>query len=146
MSIEPIFTLLALEPIGIPPYSSRGITQTLTPIAAAAQLRRTVNGALLDLSAPQFRKYASQVTCSDQAPPAFDGLWQGAIVQVDCVARLAFKTDGGLPERAAVAGTELVEGDFTYYRPRLTMRITNFSTQEDEWGAAVGWTLDLEEV
>jgi len=38
----------------VPPYSARGLTQTLTPIAAAANMRRTINGELLDLSAGQF--------------------------------------------------------------------------------------------
>ena len=140
-------TLLVLSGIGIPPYSARGLTQTLAPIAAAASLRRTVNGALVDLSASQFRKYASTITCTDQQAPALDGIWPGAVVVVDCVAELAYALDlvsTAGPEREVVASRE--EGDWVFYRPRLTMRVTGFEVSRDEWGAAVGWKLDLEEV
>ena len=79
---------LVIAGIGLPPASIRGVTQTLVPIGAAAQLMRTVNGTLIDVSAAAFRKYASTIRCSDQAPPALDGIWPGAPVTVDCVAEL----------------------------------------------------------
>ena len=63
----------------MPPYSARGLTQTLEPIEASVQLRRTVNGALADLSYEPFRKYKSTISCQDQEPPAVDGrvAWAG---------------------------------------------------------------------
>lgn len=139
-------TLLSISGMGVPPYSARGLQQTLEPIEAAASMRRTVNGELKDISAPQFRKYASTITCTDQQVPALDGIFPGHIVDVECVARLCYLTDGGSPQRNAVPDSSMVEGDFTFYRPLLTMRVMGYSEQEDEYGAIVSWTLQLEEI
>ena len=89
-------TLLVLSGIGVPDYSARGLTQTLEPIDGSASLRRTINGALKDLSFAQFRKYKSTISCQDQEPPAVDGVWPGHVVTVDCVAELSCPT-GGAP-------------------------------------------------
>jgi hypothetical protein len=139
-------TLLTLAGLGVPPYSARGLTQTLEPIEASLQLRRTVNGALVDLSDAPFRKYKSTISCQDQEPPAVDGVWPGQVVTVECVAELCFVTGGGAPARLAVSGSERVDSEFTFYRPVLTMRVTGFSFTRDEYGAAVSWQLQLEEV
>jgi hypothetical protein len=139
-------TMLTLSGVGVPPYSARGLTQTLEPIEASVQLRRTVNGVLADLSDAPFRKYKSTISCQDQEPPALDGLWPGQIIVVECVAELSFVTVGGSPARLAVADSERVDGDFTVYRPILTMRATGFSVTRDEYGGAVSWQLQLEEV
>src|SRR4051812_15796454 len=90
-------TLLAINAIGLPPYAHRGLTQTLEPIAQAANARRTINGVLVDLSEDQFYKYSSQITCSDQDVPAFDGAFPGKIVTVDCVIELSYLTTVGAP-------------------------------------------------
>lgn len=105
-----------LSGIGIPDYSARGLTQTLEPIEAAASLRRTINGALKDLSFAQFRKYKSTISCQDQEPPALDGVWPGRVVTVDCVAQLSYPVDGS-PARPMVAGSGRTEGAFAIYRP-----------------------------
>jgi hypothetical protein len=139
-------TVLRLSGPGVSPYSARGLTQTLEPIAAAAALWRTIDGGYIDVSAPQFRKYASTISCSDQNAPAFDGVWPGQMLTVDCVSTLSYKTDGGSPVRSVVPDSSYEEGDYTIYRPRLVMRVKNFTTQEDEWGATIAWTLELEEV
>lgn len=138
-------TLLVLTELGIPLYAARGLTQTLEPIQAAANLRRTVNGSLIDLSYSQFRKYASTISCTDQRVPALDGVWPGQELTVSCVAELAY-ADGASPQRESVSGSERQEDGFTFYRPILTMLVTRFHQQIDEWGAAVGWELDLEEI
>jgi hypothetical protein len=137
-------TLLALSGIGVPPYSARGLSQSLEPIDIAANLQRSINGALIDLSSPSFRKYKSTITGNDQRPPSCDGVWPGRQVVVDCIAELAF-ADGGAAQRPIVAGSDYSEAGFTYYRPQLTMVVTGFQLTTDEWGAAVGWTLTLEE-
>jgi hypothetical protein len=137
-------TLLVLSGIGIPDYSARGVTQTLQPIEAAASLRRTVNGALKDLSFPQFRKYRSNIACVDQEPPAVDGVWPGRVVTVDCVAELSHPL-AGTPSRTVVPGSNRTEGEFVFYRPRLQMLVLGFSLNKDEYGAAVQWQMDLEE-
>jgi hypothetical protein len=143
-------TLLVLSGPGVAPYSARGLRQTLEPIAAAAQLRRTVNGTLTDVSSPEFRKYRSTISCRDQMAPALDGVWPGQELSVECVAELSYPTATGSPGRpmAGSSAGEAVrtEGAFTFYRPVLQMRVVGFSTDTDEWDAAVGWTLELEEI
>jgi len=141
-----VSTLLTLAGVGVPPYSARGLTQTLEPIEASVQLRRTVNGALVDLSDALFRKYRSTIACQDQEPPAVDGVWPGQIVTVECVAELCFVTAGGSPARLTVENSERNDGAFIFYRPILTMRVTGFSVTRDEYGSAVSWQLQLEEV
>jgi hypothetical protein len=138
-------TLLVLSGIGVPDYSARGLTQTLEPIEASSSLRRTVNGALKDLSYAQFRKYKSTVSCQDQEPPAIDGVWPGHVVTVDCVTELSYPS-GGSPARPVVLGSARTEGAFVFYRPALQMRVTGFSVSRDEYGAAVQWQMELEEV
>jgi hypothetical protein len=143
-------TLLRLDPIGVPPYSARGISQTLEPIDAAAQLRRSINGTLVDLSDAAFRKYRSTITCTDQQHPALSGVWPGQVLTVDCVAELSYLTATGSASRPLADTTDdpatRTEGSFTFYRPRLTMMVTGFRTEFAEWQADVSWTLDLEEV
>ena len=137
---------LTLSGIGVPPYSVRGATQTLQPIDATQQLRRTINGALVDLSRAEFRKYRSTIICTDQQPPAVDGVWPGQIVTVGCISELSYKTAGGSPSRPVVSGSSRTEGDYTVYRAQLTMRVVSFSQDTDEYGASVSWSLELEEV
>lgn len=138
-------TLLVLSGIGIPDYSARGLTQTLEPIEAAVSLRRTINGGLVDLSFAQFRKYKSTISCQDQEPPAIDGIWPGHVVTVGCVAELSYPS-GGSPARPAISGSTRTMGAFVFYRPQLQMRVTAFSVNRDEYGAAVQWQMDLEEL
>lgn len=139
-------TVLVLDGMGVPPYSARGIKQTLAPISAAQQVRRTVNGELLDFSSSQFRKYQSTITCTDQQAPALNGIWPGQVLTVDCIFELAYETMTGGADRTVVPGSSREEDDFTFYRPRLTMRVILFETNKDEYGADCGWTLELEEV
>ena len=137
---------LTLSGIGVPPYSVRGATQTLQPIDAAQQMRRTINGALVDISRAEFRKYRSTITCTDQQPPSVDGVWPGQIVTVGCISELSYKTSGGSPSRTVVSGSARTEGDYSVYRPQLIMRVVFFSQDTDEYGASVSWSLELEEV
>jgi hypothetical protein len=138
-------TLLVLDPIGVPPYSARGLTQTYAPIGASTAQRRTVNGQLVDVSAPQMRKYATQISCTDQEAPALDGIYPGMTVTVDCIFELSFPT-GGTPDRTVVPGSQRDADGFTFYRPRLTCMVTAISDSTDEWGASVNWQLSLEEI
>ena len=138
-------TLLVITGL-ITPFSARGLRQTITPISQAIQMRRTVNGALVDLSVPAMRKYESTISADDQSVPALNGVWPGAQVTVDCVAELAYLTATGTPDRPVVPDSSRVSGAWTFYRPRLTMRVMEYQTQVDEWNAVVGWTMRLEEV
>jgi len=138
-------TLLAFSGIGVAPYATRGASQTLTPIDQAASLLRTVNGDLDDLGLEQFQKYSSTISCSDQLAPACDGVWPGQEITVDCIAELCYKTAGGMPSRTVVAGSSRTEGDFTYYRPQLVMRVMSYNQSTDEWNASVNWSMTLQE-
>lgn len=138
-------TVLNITGLAIPPYSARGLRQTLTPISALAVLRRTINGKLIDLSPTQFRKYRSTISGNDQQPPAFNGLWIGAALTVDCIEELSYLTAGGSPERSVVSGSSRVEGDFTFFRPQIPFIVTNFSMEKQEYEAMTSWQLDLEE-
>lgn len=138
-------TILVLTGMGIAPYSARGVTQTLEPIAAATSLRRTVNGDLADLSVAALQKFKSTISCTDGQSPAVDGIMPGAVLTVDCVCELSYPT-GGTASRTVISGTSRTEEGFVFYRPRLTMRVTSWRLDVDEWDASVGWTLGLEEV
>lgn len=146
----PETSLLVITGMRVPPYSVRGLSQTLEPIAAAVNVKRTANGNLRDVSATQFRKFSSTITCTDQQAPALNGIWPGMVVTVDCVSELCYftagDTDEATPERTVVSGSSRVDGDFTFYRPQLTMMITGLRVITDEYDAAIGWTMDLEEV
>lgn len=139
-------TLLVISGDGMPPYSVRGISETLEPVEPAF-----------------FDKYKLTLTCSDIESPAFDalrvGLWKrtvngelidlagrGSTVTVDCISELAYKTSGGSPSRTVVSGSSRTSGDFTLYRPELTMGVVAKTQQTDEYGAVVAWTLELAEI
>ena len=139
-------TVLNFAGLSLPPYSARGLMQMLEPLDQAGSLRRTVNGELIDLSHEQFRKYRSTIAGSDQQPPAIDGVWQGLQVVVDCICELAYLAQGGSPQRPVVEASSRSEGDFVFYRPQLTMRVTSFNVSTDEYGAVTSWSLGLEEI
>ena len=138
-------TLLVLQGMGVPRYSARGISQTLEPIQQAAHLERSINGALIDFGYAPFRKYRTQISGSDQRPPACGGVWPGKLITVDCVAELA-AVDGATLERPVVPGSQYSEQGYTFYRPRLNMMVVSFSMEADEWSAGVNWNLVAEEV
>lgn len=138
-------TILVLTGMGIAPYSARGVSQTLEPIAAATSLRRTVNGDLSDLSVAALKKFKSTISCSDGQSPAVDGIMPGVVLTVDCVCELSYPA-GGTASRTVISGTSRTEEGFVFYRPRLTMMVTSWRLDFDEWDAVVGWTLGLEEV
>jgi hypothetical protein len=142
-------TLLSISSFGMMLYQARGLTQTLTVIGEATQQERTINGTLTDISAAQFRKYASTISVNNEVDtPPLDGVFPGMIVTVDCVVGLAYLTSGGNGphHRPEVSGSSYAQGAYTFYRPQLTMMVKTVETQFDEWKCAVGWKLDLEEV
>ena len=139
-------TLLKISGVGMSPYAARGLTQTLNPIDQSKDVRRTINGELIDFSVEQFRKYASVISGSDQMPPGVAGIWPGHAIQVECIAELYYVTTSGSAERPLVVGSERTEGSYTYYRPVLSMRVVDFNQSFDEWNAQVSWSLTLEEI
>jgi hypothetical protein len=138
-------TVLSISVMGVPLYSARGLSQVLQPIDATKNQRRSINGVMVDVSNLQFLKYKSKITCTDARIPAIDGVFPGLTVVVDCVSFLSYPV-GGTPRRIVVAGSNFNEGNYIFYRPRLTMMIVDLTTQVDEWAGTVPWELDLEEV
>ena len=138
-------TLLVLSGIGIPEWSTRNATQTLTLMPSAGAVRQTVNGRMIDIGAPQFKKYASTIVGRDLRPPALDAIFPGSLVTVDCVVELSYETLTAGPNRTIVPGSSRVEGDFTFYRPRLNMMVVNHQVGLEEWSAFYNWTIDLVE-
>lgn len=142
--MNPEGTLLVLSVGGVPLYSARDLEQTLEPIKAASNTRRTINGLLVDLSVDKFHKYESKITCSDVEAPALDGVMPGMTVTVDCVAELVYQT-GGSPSRTVVSGSVRTVGAYTIYRPRLSMMVVGLQQRLGEYDHEVRWELDLEE-
>ncbi|MEN6306088.1 MAG: hypothetical protein ABFD96_25405 [Armatimonadia bacterium] len=144
---SPTWTVLELTGMGVVPYSTRQATQSLEPIRqAGASVYRDVNGVLRNAGGTRFQKYRSVISCTDQRPFAVDGVWPGKLVTVGCIATLSYLTSGGAPQRTPVPGSSLTEGSWTFYRPQLSMMVLRFSLQENEYGAEVGWSMELEEV
>jgi hypothetical protein len=127
-------------------YSARGITQTIAPIDGSMFQARTVNGELIDLSVPRFRKLRSTISATDQRPPGRDDVWPGRIVTVGCAYLLSYPTIGGSPSRTVVSGSQFTEGNFTFYRPQITFMIGKMSGSFDEWQAGYSWSIEMEEV
>jgi hypothetical protein len=145
MNLPPEGTVLVLSVGGVPLYSARDLSQTLEPIKAAGNTRRTINGILVDLSADKFHKYQSTIQCADIEAPALDGIFPGMTLTVDCVAELVFQT-GGTPSRPVVAGSARTVGAYTIYRPRLDMMVTAVTQSISEYSHEVKWDMALEEV
>jgi hypothetical protein len=139
-------TVLRLEGMGVPPYSARGLSQTLEPIDAQQHIVRTINGNLLDLGYEPFQKYKSTISGKDVEPPACDGVWAGKVVFVDCIVELSVQAIAPLGRDPVDYDAVRVVKGFTIYRPRLVMMVFHFSLDQDEYGRAIGWKLDLEEV
>jgi hypothetical protein len=143
-------TLLVIAPAqasgapSLPPYSARGLTQTLELIDTAPP-RRTINGELDGETPAAFRKYRSTITCEDLRAPALDGAYRGQAVVVDCVAELSYPS-GGSAGRPVVPDSERTEGGFVFYRPRLQMRVIDIRVSYSEWDAEYSWQIDLEEI
>jgi hypothetical protein len=140
---------LAAPPPSVDPFSARAMRGTLSPIDLAKgndKLARTVNGTLIDISAPQMRKYRLQVNGQDHNAPALDGLWVGISVVVNSHVEIGYLTSVGAPARMPVPGSTRTDGDFTYYCPQFEMRIVELQIERAEWEASVTWSLVMEEI
>ncbi|MEN8237079.1 MAG: hypothetical protein ABFQ95_06010 [Pseudomonadota bacterium] len=164
-------TELTLSIGGLPPFSARGCTQSLTPIVNG-ELRRTVNGELIYTGNSLHEKYKSVIKGVDKSAAAFDAIWVGAKVKVGCIQRLwqKFSGDKVVLSRDPVVGSVIaqdntsqnievrsckgrnikllkpVEEGYISYCPYLDMRVVDLSYATDEWGMQVSWELVLEEV
>lgn len=157
------------QEIVIPYEASRGTRQSITQIDGGADFRRTVNGDLVVVANPNFRRYAVEISGNDSASPALGGVWIGDQVTVECITPISQRMIGG----TAALGRDPVPGSvecynaagdlvshlrsvrsvtaagavFVRYRPILDC----FVTSAPNWDGAelsldVSWSLQLEEV
>ena len=139
-------TVLTITGPGIAPYSARGLTQSYEPISASIHLERDVDGGMIDFSAPQFRKYRSKISCTDQNTPALNGIWPGTVLTMECAQEMSFKSDRPEDqEREAVEGSVRTEGGYTFYRPIMTVIFLGWSATGAEYTHDVAWSFDVEE-
>lgn len=140
-------TILTISQFGQLKYQARGLTQTIKVIPAASQQERDVNGILIDLSNPIFRKYSTTITCTDNMTPPFDAVWPGAELVIGCAVYFSFLTGNlGSPDRPIVPHSEFVFGEYTFYNPELTCLVREVSWQSEEWRGNVPWSFTAEEV
>jgi len=146
MGLQDSGSILTISVMGVPWYSARGASQTLTLISESQDQRRSINGVLLNLSYPQFRKYSTKITCKDQRSPAMDGIFPGQEVTIGCICELAYPV-GGSPARPVVSGSQRVEHGHVFYRPILDMLIQAVDpfVSIDEWAADIQWEIDAVE-
>lgn len=134
-------TLLTIYGMGQPLYSGRGLTQTHSPIDAASQIEEDIDGVTMDLSFDGFKKYQTEITCTDVESLSWDGVWPGTEITIDCVFELSYITDSGAPTREMVEGSERTEGDYTFYRPRLDCVVTAWDNGFQEYSGDYTWRL-----
>jgi len=154
-------TELSIEGLDLPPYAQRGLVQSLTMIDQAKSARRTLNGSLLNVADSQFRKYISSISNGSveaTQPPAFDLMYPGQILTVNCIVELCQRltstemdTESELSTEAwlgreAVEGSIRYEDGYVFFRPVLEMMLKDFSFELDEWKSIISWNLELEEV
>lgn len=166
-------TILVLGDLVFPAGSGRGITQSIQPIDNG-DVRRSVNGTLIDLTREQNRKFESQIQLQDMATPTLAGIWKGKIINpVECITPFretvspasATHTIIRTPVAGSVWGyddatgdkvfpTDVTGEDITFadpvnyieYRPSLVMMVLAHTIDADEYAAGEGYTIDLEEV
>ncbi|MGQ3049857.1 MAG: hypothetical protein ACT6Q8_24220 [Niveispirillum sp.] len=161
-------TDLFISGVAIPTGAGRNITQTLELIDNG-DIRRTINGAAVDLTRAASRKYRSDIRATGVSTPALAGIVRGSAVTVHCIQRLrvpasgtsvtlprtpvsgsvrGYQADGtratlsSLIDRVATFSAPIVYAEF---RPILTMLVADLSYDTDEYAASEGWSLSLEE-
>jgi hypothetical protein len=152
-----VTSLLVITPMSgeggliLPPYSARGLSQTLNWITGASGggvlgsgVRESINGELINLFPPQFRKLESTITCKDVETPCLDEAYFGQIVTVHCAAELSYLT-GSSPRRPEVSGSSRVDGHFTFYRPQLVMMVIEIDNTFAEFEREYSWKVGLRE-
>lgn len=164
-------TVLVLGDVAIPLGAGRAITQTLEPIDNG-DLRRTVNGTLKDLTREENRKFASTISTSDWSSPAFEGLWKGMTLTVQCITEMRQNvfpvseditlvrpavegtvygvTEDGVRLAPALETPTYAEFDdpvrYVVFRPELEFMVTSISRSRDEYAVEESWQIGLEEV
>lgn len=164
-------TVLKIDNISFPIGSARGITQTITPVDNG-ELRRTVNGELVDITRAENRKYESTINCADMGIPTLGDIWRGKVISVECISNIRQSVSpasataalhrphvsdsvfGYTQEGEKVTPQSVSLGVATFqknivrvdFRPKLSMMVMDWSSSDDEYEASSSWTLSLSEV
>lgn len=152
-------TLLVITPLSgsgagpsLTPYSARGVNQTLEPItggsgngqALGTWLRYSTSGELMNLSYPWFKQLMSTVLCTDAQTPCLNDAWLGELCLVDCACERSYLA-GGAADRPVVSGSLREENGIYYYRPQITVRITDIKNSFAEWRSDYNWQISMRE-
>lgn len=117
------FTTLVISGVTLPEYACLGLVEDLGVIDQAKQNKRTVNGGLIDLSDPNFRKRTWRLSANEAIDfPDFSNLWPGALVTITTISKFNNSTIS------------------------FTGRVMDFESSFDEWAARYDWSIDVEEV
>lgn len=137
---------LVISGDGVPPYSVRGLDITLAPIESAVP-ERTVNGGLVNLAPPEFRKYRLTLGCTDVDPPAFAGMWPGSVLSVIAPEWVGYKTATGSPPAGRTVANWYESGDYTFVTLDLLMMVMGpWEQTRNEAAGTTRWQIVLEEV
>lgn len=132
-------TDITISGLGFPDYCCRGVDVEVTPISASKQFRRDVNGTLRDVSDPVFHKYQVKVSGTDQQFPDFGGIWPGASLTLT-TPMVWGSSATGFTGATAPAGY-----GYTGTAVKIVGRVTDFSTNMNEWTADKSWSFTVEE-
>jgi hypothetical protein len=164
----------AAADIFFPPASARGI-QTSISLVPSGDMRRTVNGSLVDLTRPALRKYLLSMSADGQALPALAGLWRGMRCTVapplywtaqapagatelaldrtaadvrafDAVTLDALPAPSLSADRRVLTFPALPRPAYFEYQPVFEALLSSRSDSGDEWEATATWSLEFEEV
>lgn len=166
-------SVLSISNIGFPPLSLRGCTQELSPIPNG-EMKKTVNGDLVYIKHSEIQKYKTVIRCKDTNCPALGNLGVGSIAVISCIQNIWQQCDSATEEielsrtpadNSIVVinndGTKLkyksngrkiqvlnkTDGEiFISFRPCLTMLITDFKTETDEWNLSTSWSISAVEM
>lgn len=130
-----VSTLLGLSLNGgvfsLPEFAARGITMTMEPIAASANIRRDINMNAVNLAISAARKYRFTISCSDHESPGLaesttdqDAIWPGDEFTLTCIPHLGS------------SDTQT----FT------VMLMTPWKLSRAEWEAQTDWSMEFEQV
>ncbi|WP_323811269.1 hypothetical protein [Yoonia sp. 67-2] len=169
-----IFVSGSVADIFFPPGSARGISTSIEQIESG-ELRRTVNGNLVDLTREELRKYAISLSCDGMSLPGFDSVWRGMICTITPPVRWIIKVEPGQnsvtfarpaanakmfdaetnnPFPDPIIGSNGTSATFSAqasvawieYQPIFQTRVVGRSESSEEWEASATWSLELEEI
>lgn len=118
-------TVTQLSGINLRNWSARQLKINYA-LVDSGELAYDVNGTLRDLTLDQFRKYQFTLTAEDVNAPELEDVWKGKLVTFTVTPNSPFQTDSeDGPPRS------------------FDCMLLNWGAVEDEWGAKIGWSIDL---